>query len=108
MPEPWITFDEQDLFQVEAKNWTKGHAILLSYPGMNIVYPHFAPGFAEAFERNFVFRPEFVDQAEATIRKVNKKKKYDLFIGIHVRRNDYLEYAKIRGFIPIKVRWVSL
>ena len=64
------------------------------------------PGILEAFDRNFRFRQKFIDSAENTMKKVQKRKKnIDLYIGVHVRRTDYQDLEKVRGMNPVKASY---
>ena len=71
---------------------------MFSVPGIDSSFYMLTPSFEEEFDRNFKFRQIHIERAEKTIIKVmKKKKKVDLFIGIHVRRTDYQAYESARG-----------
>merc|ERR1711983_445220 len=62
------------------------------------------PGFDKRVDENFKIREKFHKMAAKTLKKV-KKKKIDLFVGIHVRRTDYTEYEEVQNWVPVKASY---
>ena len=54
----------------------------------------------ERLDANLVLKAKFKQSAEKFIRKLNKKKK--IYVGVHVRKTDRIEFEKILGLEELR------
>ena len=77
----------------------------LFFPGFRIEQALLAPGFLTEFEKNFQFHTKHLKASDKTLAKISRKIKNSLdpiWVGIHVRRQDYQIYEESLNLIPLK------
>ena len=83
------------------------HCYDLFSTGFNFEEVTSVPGFSKEFDLNFKIDSKFLKMAQASMNNIlKKKKKIDrekvLWVGIHVRRQDYQRYEMSLGLDPLK------
>ena len=99
----WKVFYERPLKLLEERNWTTNHAILIYHPGFSFRDVR-TKGFVKKFEANFKFAKKYDQAAARTLSKIQAKLNYKnpIFIGIHVRRTDFVTYELSMNYEPIR------
>ena len=103
----WVLFNKDDFSFLEKQGLTKGqHHILLYYPSIYLEEALKTPGYLEQFESNFQLHPRHLKAANQTMGKIIEHKKWKkttpLWIGVHVRRQDFPAHEKSLGLVPLK------
>lgn len=105
----WVVFNQGDDFQeMEKLGLLEGHQIMLYYPGFSFSQTLLIPGFLEELTKTFSFRPKHLQAAEKTIKKVAAKirRKINIvWVGVHIRRQDFQAYEKSLNLTPLKPRY---
>ena len=67
------------------------------------------PGLIDFALKSFTFKPFYTDQAAATIRRISAKMRGSsgppgdlLYVGVHNRRTDHLQYQREGGWVPLQ------
>ena len=104
-PYKWETFRQPG---AELFNFTKNHAFFL-YPGFvadelqGELYDH--PDLAQKLKNQLEIKDEFVNFAQEKLQSVKKsfknQKKEFVFVGIHSRRTDHLQFQQKHKKIPL-------
>ena len=104
-PYKWEMFRQPG---AELFNFTKNHAFML-YPGkvanelQGELYDH--PDLARELKKQLEMKDEFVNFAQEKLHSVKKfyknQKKEFVFVGIHSRRTDHLQYQQKQKKIPL-------
>ena len=99
----WTVFYERRLKLLEERNLTQNNAILIYHPGFSFGDVR-TKGFVKKFESNFRFAAKYDEGAERTLNKIKAKLAYKnpIWIGIHVRKGDFVTYELSMDFEPIK------
>ena len=98
---PWITYTQPDLDMITG-SLLKGYAIFHHQAFVNITYLD-NKKVGSSLRENLIFKNRYLNRAKATIKKVlqeSKMKEDPLRIGIHVRKGDWDEYARVKN-IPM-------
>ena len=99
----WKVFYERPLKLLEERNWTTNHAILIYQPGFSFQDVR-TKGFVKKFESNFRFAKRYDQAATKTLNKIKTKLNYKnpIWIGMHVRRTDFVTYELSMNYEPIR------
>ena len=99
----WKVFYERPLKLLEERNWTTNHAILIYQPGFTFQDVR-TKGFVKKFESNFRFAKKYDQAATRTLNKIKTKLNYKnpIWIGMHVRRTDFVTYELSMNYEPIR------
>ena len=99
----WKVFYERPLKLLEERNWTTNHAILIYHPGFSFQDVR-TKGFVKKFESNFRFAKKYDQAATKTLNKIKTKLNYKnpIWIGMHVRRTDFVTYELSMNYEPIR------
>ena len=121
-PYEWEIFTG-DVTLLEEDDWRFGRALLV-HPGHSKIIDgdviDSIPGFDDKFFPTLKFHDSFADAANSVLAEVKRKylskqkikgksKKSGsedfIFVGIHSRATDHIEYEKDKGFVPLKTAY---
>ena len=99
----WTVFYERKLILLEERNLTKSNSILIYHPGFDFKNVR-TKGFVDKFNANFRFDPKHELKANKTLHKIKAKLGYKdpVWVGIHVRKSDYVTYELSMKYEPLK------